>query len=142
MCRLRLLATGRWYRQGLSLRCLGAKVDWDDVNKRVLITSEEKKQPYRFLKLNGDQTPWLYWEEDNKLYVEVHNITEMIKQKYPMAHVGLTFSEDLVTVDNRVFNLNAKTFDKFKAAPLDFIYYKTGMLEYEWDSATGNLKLK
>lgn len=119
---------------------LGAKVEWDELNNKVSVTT--LKQPYKFLKLNGDQTPWLYWEEDGRLYVEIHNIQEMIKSRHSQRQVYLAFSSDKIIVDNRTIELPVKMFDNFKAAPLDHIFNNTGMLEFTWDSAAGNLKLK
>lgn len=119
---------------------LGAKVEWDELNRKVSVTT--LRQPYRFLKLNGDQTPWLYWEDDGRLYVEIHNIAEILKSRHSQRQVFLAFSSDKIIIDNRTIELPVKIFDNFKAAPLDHIYNHTGMLEFTWDSAAGNLKMK
>ncbi len=119
---------------------LGAKVEWDELSKKVSVTT--LRQPYRFLKVNGDQTPWLYWEDEGRLYVEIHNITEMLKSRHSHRKVYLSFSTNTIVIDNRTLELPVKMFDNFKAAPLDHIFNNTGMLEFTWDSAAGNLKMK
>lgn len=118
---------------------LGAGVQWDDANKRVIVSSEEK---YKFLKLDGNQTAWLYWEEDGKVYVEINNLKEIFRTKYPQKLISLAFSSNTLVVENRNIDLRIKTFGNFKAISLDYIYVMTGMLDFEFDSATGNLKLK
>ena len=119
---------------------LGAKVEWDEENSIVKITPEVK--PYRFLKVDGDQTPWLYWEEEGRLFVEVHNLTEMIKLRYAKKSVSLAYSSNILIIDNRSLSLPVKMFGNFKATPVDTVYFNTGMLNFEWDSAAGNLKYK
>lgn len=132
---------------------LGAKVEWDNVSRIVIITTvkqpqlppppppQPQQQPYKFMKFNGEQTSWLYWEYEGKTYVEVHSMAEIIKIKHPTRRVSLFYSSDTLMIDSRNIDLSVKMFDNFKAVKLDTLPTKN-ILEYEWDITTGNLKLK
>jgi hypothetical protein len=128
---------------------LGAKVEWDGISKKVSIATVKPPQPqpqpqpqvpqYKYMKYNGNQTSWIYWEADGKLYVEVYGALAMAKIKNPTRQISLIYSSDIMIANNNNFDLPVKMFDNFKAVPLEFISMK-GLLEYQWDSATGNIK--
>lgn len=117
---------------------LGAKVDWDDPNSSVIITS-----PYKLLKVNGEQTTWPYWFENGHLYLEYRNAIELLRICHPASswNVGFAKDSDRLIVNNAVFTVPTINKGEFKAISITFLEFNRNLIKFDFDPAAGNLTL-
>lgn len=119
---------------------LGAKVFWDEAKREVLVQSGEKSN-IKYLKVNGQQTAWRYWEINGDLYTDMHTAIALLKEKNRMSYISYNYSEDILLINSGVMTVNTTTIEDFKAVSLEKLNVRTGMFNYQWDSDTGDLKI-
>lgn len=119
---------------------LGAKVSWDEKTSTVIIATDKDKYPPQ-LKLNGEQTTWPYWYEDDILYMEYRNAMQLIKEYHPHpTYVPIFFRDsNIFSLDGKQVEVPAKIKGDFKVISINYLQ-REHIVNYEWDPATGNLK--
>ncbi|MGE5423652.1 MAG: stalk domain-containing protein [Ignavibacteriales bacterium] len=120
---------------------LEATVNWDQANKRVVITSKEDTS-LKLMKVNGEQTTWPYWYENGRLYMEYRNALELIRMTHPAPHYVIAYNKgsSTVVINNLDLEVPYLTRDGFRVISVDFLKNKT-IVNYEWDAESGNLTL-
>jgi len=117
---------------------LDADVAWNPATNTVSIT---KEMPPKLLRLNGEQTTWPYWYEDNKLYMERRNCIELLRTRYASPWYSVSILGDTLSINNRSYYIpDIKKKDEFVLIPLDEIAFQ-GILKFDWDPETGNLSI-
>lgn len=119
---------------------LGGKVEWNDLHKRVIITTEPE---LKLMKLAGEATTWPYWYEDGKLYVEYRNMLQLVREYYshPSYVPNYFKSSDTFIFNNKSIDLSSQQKGDFHVVAIDELK-KAGIINYTWDEKNGNLTFK
>lgn len=123
---------------------LDAKVDYDPVHRKVIITTQKKQEPtWNLMKVNGEPTTWPYWEEDGILYMEYRNCVDLLEMKYktPWHKVDYNSIKGAIIVDQRVATAYEKTIGDFTCVSLQDLK-RQEIFDYEWDADEHNLTFK
>lgn len=124
---------------------LGAEVNYDQVQRRVIITTPRKSQEptWNLMKVNGKPTTWPYWERDGMLYMEYRNCIDLLEMKYqtPWHKVDYNSIKGAIIVDQRVVTTYEKTIGDFTCVSLQDLK-RQEILDYEWDPVKHNLTFK
>ncbi len=119
---------------------LGGKVEWNDLHKRVIITTEPE---LKLMKLAGETTTWPYWYENGKLYLEYRNMLQLVREYYPHPSYVLNFfkNSDTFMINNKTVELPALQKGDFHVVAIDELK-RAGIINYSWDEKNGNLTFK
>lgn len=124
---------------------LDAKVDYDPVHRKAIITTAKNKQEptWNLMKVNGELTTWPYWEQDGILYMEYRNCIDLLEMKYqtPWHKVDYNSIKKAIIVDQRVVTVYEKTIGDFTCVSLQDLK-RQEIFDYEWDSDKHNLTFK
>ncbi len=117
---------------------LDADVMWYPATNTVAIT---KEMPPKLLKLNGEQTTWPYWYEDDNLYMERRNCVELLKIKYASPWYNVSIIDATLAINNNSYYIpDTKKKGELILIPLNQIAFK-GLIKYEWQPETGTLSV-
>ena len=134
---------------------LEAEVNWDGDTKTVFITSatkavepvkptkpEKDPEELRFIKLDGDQTAWPYWYENDQLYVEWRAAVHLARMSTPFSYYNVNYYPDSQRmVRNNKFNeVRYIMKGDFKVISLNKLQEEQ-FVNFEFDPETENLKV-
>jgi hypothetical protein len=116
---------------------LGAKVDWDAENNKVIIT-----QP-NLIKVNGELTTWPYWYEDGNLYMEYKNVIEFLRVNRDPSHYKISYSKsnNLLIINNAIIEVPSQKKGDYTVLSLTYIRDNRGLIKFDWDPETGSITL-
>jgi hypothetical protein len=126
---------------------LGAQVEWDQNTRSVIITEEAPAgDAPKLLKVDGEQTPWPYWYENGNLYLEYHNLIELLRMKYSNYVISYSKNNNYLTLSSTVYS---NTFDSipvvkrgdYYTLSATYLYTARNLIQFEFDPETGNLRL-
>lgn len=119
---------------------LGGKAEWNNLHKRVIITTEPE---LKLLKLKGEATTWPYWCENGKLYLEYRNMLQLVREYYPHPSYVPNFfkSSNTFTLGSKSIDLSAQQKGEFYVVAIDELK-RAGIINYSWDEENSNLTFK
>lgn len=121
---------------------LEADVSYDSKNRTAIINTK-KTGSYRLLTVNGVKTTWPYWTEGNEVYMEYHNVRELIAMagNYNANNVAAFIDSGKLSYQGRLISITYKTQGPFTVIPLSTLKTEK-VIDYSWDSAKESLTLK
>lgn len=126
---------------------LGAKVEWDGPNNRVIISTDQNytiktdgNETLKLIKVNGEQTTWPYWHENGALYMEYHNAIELIRLYNRRIDAHFFKSSNKLNVNDGIFEVPTLTKGPFTTISITFLKEQKRIINYEWDTQSGNMK--
>ncbi|MGE5458963.1 MAG: stalk domain-containing protein [Methanobacterium sp.] len=116
---------------------LGAKVQWDEYNQAVRI-STEKKLPR--LKINGELTTWPYWIKDGKLYLERRNAVQLINEAliHPNHSIAYFQGDSSMTINGKKIPLGYTREGEYQIVNVDYLR-DLGVVNFAWDAQDENI---
>ena len=121
----------------VAAEALNHEVTWDQSNSTVNISTNNVSN--RFLKINGEQTAFPYWEEDGEIYMEAHNSIDLIRRFYSNRH-SIWLSSSGIQIDTQKHNLRSSTHDNFRTILISDLN-KEIILKVNWDDQNNNLNV-
>ncbi|MGE5371081.1 MAG: stalk domain-containing protein [Solirubrobacterales bacterium] len=133
---------------------MNATVGWSAADRKVDIRTATPTSPaipaapatsvkYRLLKLNGEQTAWPCWYENNVLYMQYLDVLTLLRMVTPHPSYVVYYMKETGSfgINDAKYEMPYVLKDGLKAIPLTTLKDK-GQLTYEFDPATDNLKIK
>lgn len=114
---------------------LNCEVTWDQSNSTVNISNNNVS--CKFLKINGEQTAFPYWEEDGKIYMEAHNTVDLIRRFYSNRR-SIWLSSSGIQIDTKECKLSSSTHDNFRTILVSGLN-RENILNVNWDDQNKNL---
>ena len=114
---------------------LNCEVNWNQSNSTVNISTNNVS--YKFLKINGEQTSFPYWEEKGKIYMEAHNSVDLIHRFYSNRH-SIWLSSSGIQIDTNEHKLSSSTHDNFRTILVSDLK-RESILNVNWDDQNKNL---
>lgn len=124
---------------------MNATVNWSAADRKVDIhtASPASASKYRLLKLNGEQTSWPYWYENNVLYMQYLDVITLLKLVTPHPSYVVYYIKETSSfaINTAKYEIPYVVKDGMKVIPLKELTDK-GQLNYQFDPATDNMTIK
>ncbi|MGD0153705.1 MAG: copper amine oxidase N-terminal domain-containing protein [Thermacetogeniaceae bacterium] len=118
---------------------LGSQVNWDSATRSVIVNQDAPK----LLKVNGEQTTWPYWYEDGNLYLEYHDLIELLRMVYSPGTYAISYSKEnnYFIINSAIYKVPVVKRGDYYTLSATYLYANRNFFKFTFDPKTGNITL-